>query len=289
MKRITALIMFSFVALTTFAVDVEIEYVDGFLDLKDGNGWLLLAPGDVVSEGDTLRLDEESYATLRYPGGTLTLTRPGVYPVSSLIRSSSAARGMGTLVSTKIKRLVTEPERTRSAVGGVRGSKQEDEITWMESEAEELVTKGKKLLADEEYQSALASFTEAYDYAEIEEEPEILFYTAYANYALGNVREAMKNVESVELPRNAYFAADYYLLRGQLLFDSFAFEEAANWLKSVPKGITEGDRAAFQAVNLLLGACMESLGDKDAAITYYDSVVKADPTSDYAKAAQDAK
>ena len=37
---------------------------------------------------------------------------------------------------------------------------------------------------------ALALFEEAYDFAEIDEETEVLFYLGYTNYVLGNVRVA---------------------------------------------------------------------------------------------------
>ena len=73
---------------------------------------------------------------------------------------------------------------------GVRGAKSESNVQWMSGDTAELLDAGKGHLEESELDEALALFEEAYDFAEIDEETEVLFYLGYTTYSMGNLRLA---------------------------------------------------------------------------------------------------
>ena len=70
-----AMIVFFVAALPAFSVDLTIEYLEGYLDEKDGDEWLELFIGDEIPDTATTKLYEESIAELTAPGIKLTLTK----------------------------------------------------------------------------------------------------------------------------------------------------------------------------------------------------------------------
>jgi len=74
--------IFMCLAFPVVALDLDVEYVDGYLDVRDGEEWFELFVGDTVSDSDTIRLDEDSIAELSTRGTKLTVTKPGIYMVT---------------------------------------------------------------------------------------------------------------------------------------------------------------------------------------------------------------
>lgn len=270
-----------------FALEITVDYLDGYLDIREDGEWYELAIGEEISERDTIRLDADSVAELSTPGAKLTLTKPGVYIVSDLLRASGESKsfGIASMVGGKIASLVREPDQSQTAVMGVRGAKSEDELEWMSGDAAELLESGKELLAEGEFLKAVEVLEEAYDFADAIEEDEILFYLGYANALMGEVRIALQSIQYIQPDSAMEFYVDLILLKGQLLAETFAYEEAIEWLGEYDPSIAT-DKTATQMSLLLQGMSHRGMGDSSGARQVLQKAVNLDQTSDAGKAAQ---
>ncbi len=267
-------------------IDISVDYVDGYLDIQEDGEWYELYMGDVISDGDTIRLDENSIAELSLPGNKLTLTRPGVYVVADLLEASGEQRSIGiaSVIGSKIRTLVKEPEQNQTAVMGVRGSKSENELEWMSGDTSELLETGIEYLADGEYAEAAGVFEEAYDFADPTEESEVLFYLSYTNLLMGQTRLAVQALEYAEPDPSQEFFEDLVLLKGQLLTETFAHEEAIEWLDEYSSDIkTSG---ALQMSLLLSGVNYRGLGNTSMARQSLEEALAIDSSSDAGQAAE---
>ncbi len=269
-----------------FGVDIYVDYVDGYLDVKEDGEWYELYIGDVITDVDTIRLEKDSIAELSLPGNTLTLTRPGVYVVSDLVEASGEQRSLGiaSVIGSKIRTLVKEPEQGQTAVMGVRGSKSESELEWMSGDTAELLETGKEHLADGKYAEAVSLFEEAYDFADPSEETEVLFYLGYTNTMMGQLRLAVNALEYVEPDPSTDYFDDLILLKGQLLTETFAYEAAIEWLNEYSPEIK--DNTAVQMSLLLTGVNQKGLGDIAAARESLGKAVAMSASSDAGQVAQ---
>jgi len=288
MKKALVLSFFLSVVLVLplFAVDVSVDYVDGYLDIQEGGEWYELYMGDVITDADTIRLDENSIAELSLPGNKLTLTRPGVYVIADLLEASGEQRSLGiaSVIGSKIRTLVKEPEQNQTAVMGVRGSKSEDELEWMSGDTAELLDTGKEYLADGDYANAVGVFEEAYDFADPSEETEVLFYLGYANALMGQLRLAVEALEFAEPDPSQEFFEDLVLLKGQLLTETFAYEEAIEWLDEYTPEID--DPGTVQMSLLLTGVNQKGLGNTTMARRSLEQAVAIGASTDAGQAAQ---
>lgn len=269
-----------------FGIDIYVDYLDGYLDVIEGGEWYELSIGDSVTDADTIRLDKNSVAELSLPGTKLTLTRPGTYVVADLIESAGERRSLGiaSVIGSKIRTIVEEPKQAQTAVMGVRGAKSEDELEWMSGDTAELLQTGKDYLAEGEYANAVTVFEEAYDFADSSEESEVLFYLGFTNAMMGEVRLAVEALESVEPDPSAEFFTDLVLLKGQLLAETFAYEEAIKWLETNSPQIK--DRSATQMSLLLTGVSYKGIGNSSLARESLEKALAIDAASDAGKAAQ---
>ncbi|MBN1685882.1 MAG: hypothetical protein JW852_04460 [Spirochaetales bacterium] len=269
-----------------FGIDIYVDYLDGYLDVIEGGEWYELSIGDSVTDADTIRLDKNSVAELSLPGTKLTLTRPGTYVVADLIESAGERRSLGiaSVIGSKIRTIVEEPKQAQTAVMGVRGAKSEDELEWMSGDTAELLQTGKDYLAEGEYANAVTVFEEAYDFADSSEESEVLFYLGFTNAMMGEVRLAVEALESVEPDPSAEFFTDLVLLKGQLLAETFAYEEAIKWLETHSPQIK--DRSASQMSLLLTGVSYKGIGNSSLARETLEKALAIDTASDAGKAAQ---
>jgi tetratricopeptide (TPR) repeat protein len=274
------------IAVPLYSVDIEIEYLDGYLDIQDGGEWYELYIGDVISDADTIRLDDDSVAELAISGNKLTLTKPGVYVVAELIKASGESRsfGIASVIGSKIRSIVQEPKQAHTAVMGVRGSKSDDKLEWMSGDTAELLETGKDRLAEGEFADALEVFEEAYDFADPSEETEVLFYMGFTNAMMGQLRFAVEALEFVEPDPDAEFFVDLVLLKGQLLTETFAYDEAIDWLETYTPDME--DSSATQMSYLLLGVSHKGLGNNSDAKSSLEEAIKIDAASDAGVAAQ---
>lgn len=277
MKRRSPLVLI-LLAVTTllFGQEFVVEYIDGYLDIDERGSWYELYIGDVVTASDTLRLDDGSYAELTSGSMTIRLTRPGTYYVGDLVSTArrTASSGVGGLVLGRIGRLTgQQEEEEQTAAGGVRASEavNQNQPTWAGGESvDELIEQGLGLLNAGAYQDAYWIFQEAYDYAlDDEEYAKSLFYYGYGASLIGNTEEAFDLLEEVGPDPNTDYYADHVIVLGQLLIETFAFEDAVEQLEPLVQD-SSAEAGARQSAMLLTGLAYDAMGDRRLARTYLE-------------------
>lgn len=271
------------------ALDLTVEYVDGYLDLKDGDQWVELFVGDPVPDTGTVKLGTNSIAEFSAPGVKLTLTRPGVYELGNLVDASGEQRssGLASIVGNKVASLFSEKQvDSQAAVMGVRGAKSESEIQWMTGDTAELLATGQERLEEQDLDAALDLFLEAYDYAEMDEETEVLFYLGYTSYLLGDLAGAAGYFgDIIEVDTEAEFFPNLLLVNAQVLIETFAFQEAVDWLSEYQNADTVNE-SVRQTALLLEGVGHKSLGATGKAKQALEASRSIDPDTEIAKAAE---
>jgi tetratricopeptide (TPR) repeat protein len=281
-------------AVTTllFGQDFVVEYLDGYLDLDEGGSWYELYIGDTVSADDTVRLDD-GYAELSDGTLTIRLTRPGTYYVGNLVSSARRTNnsGVGGLVINRIGRLTGQQEEPQqTAAGGARASEavNQNQPTWAGGESvDELINQGVALLQEGEYQDAYWRFLEANEYAFDDTEiARSLFYYGYSAALIGKTPEAFKLLYEVGPDPETDYYEDHVIVLGQLLIETFAFEDAIDQLEPlVESGAAEA--GARQSAMLLTGLAYEGLGDVRMARTFLRRSRDLVPDSPGAEIAQE--
>ncbi len=288
MKRASAFVLLILIAaIPLFAEDLLIEYVEGTLEIKERAIWAELYIGDMIPENSLIRLSGNGFAELSTRAFTITLSDDGTYNTQSLLRSGQkiASWDIGSVVNSKLLKLIAPGEQGQTAVMGVRGAAaDEDQLTWVE-EGGEYLEKGKQLLVDGLFDEAIPVFKEGADWAlTAEERYEYLFYAAYAHSLKGDNAVALIMLEDVEAGIDSPFFPDYVLLKGKLLIENLAFEDAlslfAQYLKYPDMGETT------QVVHFLSAVCYQGLDKIGEARKSLEAAYKIDTSSEYGRAAQ---
>ena len=269
------------------AQELLIEYLEGTLELKEGAGWVELYIGDSVPPGSLIRLGANGFAELSGGGVTINLSEDGTYNTENLLKSGQkvAAWNLGGVVNSKLSKLLSGGGEGQTAVMGVRGAAQEgEELTWVEEGAEYL-EEGKRLLAEGHVDEAIAKLKEGAEWAFTEDErTAYLFYTAYGHFLKGESAVSLIMLEDMRVDSSFDFFTDYVLLKGKLLIDSLAFEDAlalfGEYLKHPDMGETT------QVVYYLSAVCYQGLDRGAQARQNLEDAYKIDPSSEYGRAAR---
>ena len=289
MKRsvLFSVLLIGLISFSVGAIELTIDYLDGYLDIREDGDWYELAIGEVVLDTDTIRLDEDSVAELSARGVKLTLTKPGIYNIEDLLeaRGKNRATGIASVIGGKIASILEEPEESQTAVMGVRGAKSENELDWMSGDTVELLETGKEHLTNGSFEEALEVFEEAYDFADISEESEVLFYLGYTNALTGNLRMALTYLSDAEPEADTEYFMDFVLLKGQILTETFAYDEAIEWF-SAHEADLAGDQTSAQLALLLKGVSYQAVDEIAQAKTALQKVVDMNASSDAGQAAQ---
>ncbi|MBI9102337.1 MAG: tetratricopeptide repeat protein [Spirochaetales bacterium] len=271
------------------AEDLTVDYIDGYLDLLDNGDWIELYPGDIVSSSDTIRLDEDSFADLSGRNKNLSLTQEGVYKVSNLLagQAETSNMGLGSVVSGKLAIMLNNQQvETQSTVGGVRAAEAEGapQLDWMESETIELIEEGKSYLEDGDYDEALSIFEEAWDLSmDDQEEGQALYYLGFTNAVAGKTGQALKYLMMVEPDPYMENYHNHFLLTGNLLLNTFAYDTADEWLSDY-----DAESAAYEApeteqmIYLIWGMSLKMSGDNVGAEKMFNEVLSIDMESETA-------
>jgi tetratricopeptide (TPR) repeat protein len=163
---------------------------------------------------------------------------------------------------------------------GVRAAEagsDKDKVSWL-GNAADLLAQAKTSLEAGSYDQALTALTEAYDYADEAEEPEVLFYTAYANAMLDRNALALKALNDATLEPTDRLYGDYLMLRGQLLVDALSFKDAFGSFDAYRSAMPAGP--SIQLAHLMAGYCAGQLGDRVEAKRSLELAERADPASE---------
>jgi tetratricopeptide (TPR) repeat protein len=292
MKRKFALLGLLIIALSPlYSLDFVADYIDGYLDVKAGNNWSEVYIGDSLAPNAMVRLDENSYAEISYGTDIIKLSRPGTYELRKLFgaKSEVASSGMGSLFSGKFKTLIQEDSgKTQTTVGGVRAAEAETvSIDWMSSETVELIADGKKALQAGNLEDAFSYFKDAYDFAaDAYEEGEALYFIGLAHAMSGNYSEALSNLDMVDAEVDWEYYTDFYILKGQLLVESSAYDEAYTMLSGFEAPGVNNAPEKMQNLYFLLAVSANNAGEIKAAENALNKLIAIDSNSETAKAAK---
>ena len=293
-RRIFAFLIIVCVAAGIYAADISVDYIDGILDLKENGRWYEIYAGDCLENDSVVKLDNDSYAELSYGSSVIKLTRPGTYQIAELIQSRNdvAAAGRVSLFTGKFKTFVQEDHmKTQSTVGGVRAAEAETvSIDWMSSESTELIADGLKALSVNNYDDAELYFQDALDFAaDSFEEREALYYLGWLSAMKGDYSEALVNLDRIDAEDDLEFYTDYYILKSQILIESFAYEEAFNFLNGYNFNAGASDKGSKQELYFMIAVAGNNSGNKAEARNALNALLRIDADSDIAEAAKGYK
>jgi tetratricopeptide (TPR) repeat protein len=288
MKRTASIIFVILIAtIPLVAEDLLVEYVEGTLELKEDSHWVELYIGDLLPENSLIRLSNNGFAELSTRNVTVTLSEEGTYDTQNLLRSGQkvASWDIGGIVNSKLSKLISPAEQGETAVMGVRGAAaDQEELTWVE-EGGDYMERGKQLLVDGLFEEAIPVFKDGADWALTEDErSEYLFYAAYAHALKGDSALALIMLEDLALGSDSTVFTDYVLLKGKLLIENLAFNDALNLFSEYLRHPDMGETT--QIVYFLSAVCQQGLDNTTQARKFLQDAVKIDATSEYGKAAQ---
>ena len=289
-RTFLALFLALFVSFAVLA-EAVVGYVDGVLEVSDGGSWYELFIGDAVDDTDQIRLAPNSYAELASGATTVKLSRPGTYDVSELVEASgrTASAGLSGMVLGRIGRFTgQQEEETQTVAGGARASEavNQNTPTWAGGEAiDELIAEGVQLLNDGDFVDAHYVFEEAYDYAITDAEYGMAaFYYGYSSSLVGEPVQAFDLLEEIGPDPDTDYFASHTIALGQLLVESFAYDEAISYLELLADDITY-DRQDVQSAELLIGIAYDGLGMTGLAREYLGRASRTLPGTPAATAA----
>jgi thioredoxin-like negative regulator of GroEL len=161
---------------------------------------------------------------------------------------------------------------------------QEPPASAPDDEARSSLSAGKALIVTEQYERAAAMLTDALAAATEDELPEVRYYLAYAQSMTGDTPAALKLTDDLEPAGDEEWAADFVILRAQLLVDASAFSDEVKWLAGHAAGVsTDPDLAPAYYFLLALGH--RGMGDISKGKQNLSKVVSLSAKSELGKAA----
>jgi tetratricopeptide (TPR) repeat protein len=245
------------------AQSLRVDYTEGLVELATASGWKELAPGDTLLPSARIRLDRGGFAELVQGGARISVSQPGTYLVSDLVNSSKkvASWKLSSVVGGKIKGAITGGEKSGTAVMGVRGAAAGEpaSVEWIESSgAEEAIAQGKALMDSGRYEEALKTFQKALGEAYAGEEGTLLYYQAEVYSLQGRTALALRTLNRVNVQPQESLYSDMVLLKGRLLLESLAFNDALELFDAQLRLNPEGDFA--QALLIMSSYSYRGLG-----------------------------
>lgn len=288
-RSITGILLLLFIAAgPLFAEDYAVEYVDGYVDIKVDGEWYELYIGDTVSRRDVVSLEDGAVLELSRGGKVITLTKPGIYSMSSLGRQAELQNDsdVDSLIGSKLRTLVAGKgsDVEIATVAGARGADagSNDDFGWVESEVDEIIKSGKNSIAAGDFEAALDLFYEAYDYAfDMEEEAQALFYIGYTYDLLGKPVDALRYLKDVSAEPTSEIYTDFYLLKGKLHIQTYDYDQAVSFLEAYDN--TFASLNEKQTVLFLTGVAYDGLGKSQVADDFFQQAYSLDPESDVGK------
>jgi hypothetical protein len=269
---------------------VIVDYLEGFVERSTNSHWEEVYIGDELSIDSTIRVSENGFAEFSMGDLKISVKEDGIYQLSDLVGASKQVNswGLGSLVSTKIRSALTSsPASGETAVMGVRGAVAESGagVEWVEAGGtEELLQEGMELLEKTRYSEALDVFNEGLSIACGEEEQQFLYYIGYAQALQGYSALALNTLERVDVDPQTNYYSDLVLLRGRMLIESLAFEEALEFFKTHTNRYPEGELT--QAVLIMSSYCHRGLDDTFQALQVLQRAMELDPDSALGKEAR---
>ena len=284
MKSFLILSMFLFLTFTISA-DTTVSFIEGTFEVKTGTEWHSLSPGDTVQDGSVLRVGKNTTVELSGNKNTYTLTKPGIYLIDYIVKTSKHSSQVQSFILKTIRHLFKHPGSVKTASLGVRGAEAPQEgFAWGNDEFTDYLKAGKDLLLQGEYSKARNTFADAVDSAfEDTEMEEANFYLAYTETLTGNFPKALADIKDVSPEKGTSYYNEAVLLKANLFIARNAPHKALAWIKS-----QETDAEAITDFLMLLkGIAHLQCGETQEAEALFNQLKKQYPDSESAVVAQE--
>ncbi|MCK5153760.1 MAG: hypothetical protein KAQ93_05315 [Spirochaetales bacterium] len=283
-KNIFVIILLFSILVWSSAEDLLLVYAEGDVFENENGTWYELFIGDMLSDSSTLKIGLNSMVEIDANGNTLLLNKPGTYKLGELITKTSKVSAWGNNPVFK-KFLSGDNARSsvQTAVMGVRGSATEtDDVEWL-SEDSMIIDEAIALIGDGEFNEVIDFLSEEMDFAFEEDLSDYNYYIGYSYYMLGSSGRALSYLNKVESNYDTEYYPDFVVLKGSLLLESLAYNDALDLFNEFLRN--DDFSGTAQAVNYLSASALKGLGkDKDAE-KKLEITVKMNPSSDIGRSA----
>ncbi len=283
-KNIFVIILLFSILIWSTAEDFLLVYSEGEVFESENGSWYEVYIGDMLSNSSTLKIGPDSMVEIDANGSTLLLNKPGTYKLGELISQSSKVSAWGNNpVFKKFLSGDNAKSSVQTAVMGVRGSATEtDDIEWL-SEDSMIIDEAIALIEDGSFNDAIDFLSEEMDFAFDEDLSDYNYYIGYSYYMLGASGRALSHLKKVESDYDTEYYPNYVVLKGSLLLESLAYNDALDLFKEFLRN--DDFSGTAQAVNYLSATALKGLGkDKDAQ-KKLEITVKMNPTSEIGRSA----
>ena len=287
-KAAFSLLMMALLGWPLAAQELSISYLEGRVSQKVGSSWQDLSIGDTIPSDSTVMIDPRACLELSAGGVRITLTQPGTYGMKKILSASMSLQSTGAAkaLTTKLLKLVLEPARKESSAGGARAEViDRGQIAGlMDDDTNTFLSAGKDLIGSGDFDKAVVQLTKAVDSAADDQIAEAQFYLAEACSLKGETRNALAQAAAVTPDKDAAWFPDYVLLKGKILLDCSAFDQAVAWL--VENGnVAEDNDARMPTYFFLLALAYGGAGNGENEKQCLAQVVAASKDSELGTAA----
>jgi tetratricopeptide (TPR) repeat protein len=275
--------MFSIIFWST-AEDFLLVYSEGDVSENENGTWYELFIGDMLSDSSTLKIGPNSMVEIDANGNTLLLNKPGTYKIGELLSQKGKVSAWGNNPVFK-KFLSGDNARSgiQTAVMGVRGSATEtDDIEWL-SEDSMIIDEAIVMIEDGNFNDAVNFLTEEMDFAFDEDLSVYNYYLGYSYYMLGASGRALSFLDKVESDYDTEYYPDFVVLKGSLLLESLAFNDALDLFNEFLRN--DDFSGTAQAVNYLSATALKGLGKDRDAKKKLEITIKMNPSSEIGRSA----
>jgi tetratricopeptide (TPR) repeat protein len=278
------LVLAAVTATPLYAQAILVEYVEGIVEVDAGGDWVELFIGDTVSRDETVRIGGGGLIELRDADRTVLLSRPGTYEISSVVTGGgrTVQSGLGSLMTGRIRSLVSDDEPRDAVVAGVRASEavERSAVTWAGGESVyELVEEGLAALDEGAFEDAYYAFYDAWEFAGSEDLAMVQFYLGYSAYLTGSPGEALGYLREPAPDPATEFYGDHALTLAQIYVESLDYEAA---LELLDRYVSEGNPGDgdLQTALVLQGLAHDGSGDARLARERLEEARRVDPDSE---------
>ncbi len=283
---ITGFVVFViFAVLPLAAISLDIDYLDGTLEYRDGrNTWLELGIGDSVPENRTIRLSGRGFAELSAGDKKITLTQDGLYESADLIGTEPEKAGFRKVLGSKFSSLFNRSENGQNTAAVVRGAEAEsdDFISWEDDSADYLAD-GMGLFDEGDYAGAKDLFEEGSLWETGAVQRECTFRLGLSEQVLGDPRTARKTLTSISPESDDPFLGEYMITMATLYIESMDYQNANDVLSMFLDTSPSGDAA--QAAWLLSAYSLEGQGDSAGRRRSLQKAIDLGPDTEIGRAA----
>ncbi|MBN1696540.1 MAG: hypothetical protein JW881_03400 [Spirochaetales bacterium] len=278
----------------SFSDSLVVDYVDGDVDIRIKGQWKPVSFGDKLPIESSIRLGKDSLIELVSGGDTISIFEQGVYRLDNIVNASKkvSSWGVADLFEVKMKAVFAGEETVhgKESQAGVRGPDQsvslEDEVEFIDiEEDDEFIREGLSSIEKGNYKEALAVFQEGLGRStDNEDKITYRYYIAYTCSQMEKKALALKYLTEVDIPDEHPFLRDIVILKGRLLVEGMAFQEALNVCSGYLTKYPDGEFA--QALLIISSYCYRGLGDVKKAKKTLSSAVEIDPATAIGKEAE---